>query len=123
MDAFQCIKDTQHVRVETESLLYILSLAMNVREATSVVRDSTQEQSIGSDEIARAMERVRALAASLHQILAHHEDHILSLRGTMDRILSMAQQGDEAVAASAEFVDRLNVQVNLLNREVNRFKL
>ncbi|MBI3132075.1 MAG: hypothetical protein HYZ13_12195 [Acidobacteria bacterium] len=102
---------------------YILSLAMNVREATSVVRDSTQEQSIGSDEIARAMERVRALAASLHQILAHHEDHILSLRGTMDRILSMAQQGDEAVAASAEFVDRLNVQVNLLNREVNRFKL
>ncbi len=102
---------------------YILSLAMNVREATSVVRDSTQEQSVGSDEIARAMERVRALAASLHQILAHHEDHILSLRGTMDRILSMAQQGDEAVAASAEFVDRLNVQVNLLNREVNRFKL
>jgi methyl-accepting chemotaxis protein len=102
---------------------YILSLAMNVREATSVVRDSTQEQSVGSDEIARAMERVRALAASLHEILAHHEDHILSLRGTMDRILQMAHQGDEAVAASAEFVDRLNVQVNLLNREVNRFKL
>ena len=102
---------------------YILSLAMNVREATSVVRDSTQEQSVGSDEIARAMERVRALAASLHEILARHEDHIQSLRGTMDQILGMAQQGDEAVAVSAEYVDRLNVQVNLLNREVNRFKL
>lgn len=102
---------------------YILSLSMNVREATAVVKESTQEQSIGSDEIARAMERVRSLAASLHQILARQEEHVLGLRTTMDRILGIAQESEGAMAASSSFVERLNVQMHLLQREVNRFKL
>jgi methyl-accepting chemotaxis protein len=102
---------------------YILSLSMNVREATAVVKESTQEQSIGSDEIASAMERVRSLAANLHQILARQEEHVGGLRRTMDQILGIAQESESAMAASSSFVERLNVQVHLLQREVNRFKL
>lgn len=102
---------------------YIMSLSTNVREATAVVKESTQEQSIGADEIAKAMERVRSLAANLHQILARQEEHVGGLRQTMDRILGIAQESETTMAASSAFVERLNVQMHLLQREVNRFKL
>lgn len=102
---------------------YILSLAMNVQQATSVVRDSTREQSIGSDEIARATEQVRALASSLHEILARQEDHVLSLKETMNRVLGKALEGERAIEASSGAVEQLGVQVHMLNREVNLFKL
>ena len=102
---------------------YILSLAMNVQEATSVVRDSTREQSTGSDEIARATEQVRALASSLHEILARQENHVLSLKETMNRVLGKALEGERAIGASSGAVEQLGVQVHMLNREVNLFKL
>jgi methyl-accepting chemotaxis protein len=102
---------------------YILSLAMNVQQATSVVRDSTKEQSTGSDEIARATEQVRALASSLHEILARQEDHVLSLKETMNRVLGKAVESERAIEASSGAVEQLGVQVHMLNREVNIFKL
>ena len=102
---------------------YILSLAMNVQEATSVVRDSTREQSTGSDEIARATEQVRALASSLHEILARQENHVLSLKETMNRVLGKALESERAIGASSGAVEQLGVQVHMLNREVNLFKL
>jgi methyl-accepting chemotaxis protein len=102
---------------------YILSLAMNVQEATSVVRDSTKEQSIGSDEIAKAMEQVRSLASDLHEILARQEDHVVSLKETMNRVLGKAIESEQAIGSSTDAVEQLGVQVHLLNREVNRFKL
>ena len=102
---------------------HILSLAKNVQQATSVVRDSTNEQSIGSDEIARATEQVRALASSLHEILAQQEDHVLSLKETMNRVLGKAVESERAIEASSGAVEQLGVQVHMLNREVNIFKL
>ncbi|WP_243301094.1 methyl-accepting chemotaxis protein [Geothrix oryzisoli] len=102
---------------------YILSLAMNVQQATSVVRDSTREQSAGSDEIARATEQVRALASSLHEILARQESHVLSLKETMNRVLGKAVESERAIGASSGAVEQLGVQVHMLNREVNLFKL
>ena len=102
---------------------YILSLAMNVQQATSVVRDSTREQSTGSDEIARATEQVRALASSLHEILARQENHVLSLKETMNRVLGKAVESERAISASSGAVEQLGVQVHMLNREVNLFKL
>lgn len=102
---------------------YILSLAMNVQQATAVVRDSTKEQSTGSDEIARATEQVRALASNLHEILARQEDHVLSLKETMNRVLGKALENERAIEASSGAVEQLGVQVHMLNREVNIFKL
>lgn len=102
---------------------YILSLAMNVQQATSVVRDSTREQSTGSDEIARATEQVRALASNLHEILARQEDHVLSLKETMNRVLGKALENERAIEDSSGAVEQLGVQVHMLNREVNIFKL
>jgi len=102
---------------------HILSLAMNVQQATSVVRDSTREQSAGSDEIARATEQVRALASSLHEILARQENHVLSLKETMNRVLGKAVESERAIGASSGAVEQLGVQVHMLNREVNLFKL
>ncbi|HEY3399137.1 MAG TPA: methyl-accepting chemotaxis protein [Geothrix sp.] len=102
---------------------YILSLAMNVQQATSVVRDSTREQSTGSDEIARATEQVRALASNLHEILARQENHVLSLKETMNRVLGKAVESEHAIGASSDVVEQLGVQVHMLNREVNLFKL
>ncbi len=102
---------------------YILSLAMNVQQATAVVRDSTREQSIGSDEIAKAMEQVRTLASNLHEILARQEDHVISLKETMHRVLGKAIESERAIEASSGAVEQLGVQVHMLNREVNLFKL
>jgi len=102
---------------------YILSLAMNVQEATSVVRDSTREQSTGSDEIARATEQVRTLASNLHEILARQEDHVISLKETMNQVLGKALESERAVEASSGAVEQLGIQVHMLNREVNLFKL
>ena len=102
---------------------YILSLAMNVQQATTVVRDTTKEQSTGSDEIARAMEQVRVLATNLHEILARQEDHVISLKETMNRVLGKAVESERAVEASSGAVEQLGVQVHMLNREVNLFKL
>jgi methyl-accepting chemotaxis protein len=102
---------------------YILSLAMNVQQATAVVRDSTREQSIGSDEIAKAMEQVRTLASNLHEILARQEDHVISLKETMHRVLGKAVESERAIEASSGAVEQLGVQVHMLNREVNLFKL
>lgn len=102
---------------------YILSLAMNVQQATSVVRDSTREQSTGSDEIARATEQVRMLASNLHEILARQESHVISLRETMNRVLGKALESERAIEASNGAVEQLGVQVHMLNREVNLFKL
>ncbi|HEY3271893.1 MAG TPA: methyl-accepting chemotaxis protein [Geothrix sp.] len=102
---------------------HILSLAMNVQQATSVVRDSTREQSAGSDEIARATEQVRALASSLHEILARQENHVLSLKETMNRVLGKAVESERAIGAASGAVEQLGVQVHMLNREVNLFKL
>lgn len=102
---------------------YILSLAMNVQQATAVVRDSTKEQSTGSDEIARATEQVRALASNLHEILARQEEHVLSLKETMNRVLGKALENERAIEASSGAVEQLGVQVHMLNREVNIFKL
>jgi len=102
---------------------YILSLAMNVQQATAVVRDSTKEQSIGSDEIAKATEQVRALASNLHEILARQEDHVVSLKETMNRVLGKAMESERAIEASSGAVAQLGAQVHMLNREVNLFKL
>ncbi|WLT33417.1 methyl-accepting chemotaxis protein [Geothrix sp. PMB-07] len=102
---------------------YILSLAMNVQQATAVVRDSTKEQSIGSDEIAKATEQVRALASNLHEILARQEDHVISLKETMNRVLGKAMESERAIEASSGAVEQLGAQVHMLNREVNLFKL
>ena len=102
---------------------YSLSLAMNVQEATSVVRDSTREQSTGSDEIARATEQVRTLASNLHEILARQEDHVISLKETMNQVLGKALESERAVEASSGAVEQLGIQVHMLNREVNLFKL
>ncbi|MBP1773572.1 MAG: mcp64H-4, partial [Holophagaceae bacterium] len=102
---------------------YILSLAMNVQQATAVVRDSTKEQSTGSDEIAKATEQVRALASDLHEILARQEDHVISLKETMNRVLGKALESERAIEASSGAVEQLGVQVHMLNREVNLFKL
>jgi len=102
---------------------YILSLAMNVQQATAVVRDSTKEQSTGSDEIARATEQVRMLASNLHEILARQEDHVVSLKDTIDRVLGKALESEKAIEASHGAVEGLGVQVHMLNREVNLFKL
>ncbi|MDP1830599.1 MAG: methyl-accepting chemotaxis protein [Geothrix sp.] len=102
---------------------YILSLAMNVQQATAVVRDSTKEQSTGSDEIAKATEQVRALASNLHEILARQEDHVISLKETMNRVLGKALESERAIEASSGAVEQLGVQVHMLNREVNLFKL
>jgi methyl-accepting chemotaxis protein len=102
---------------------YILSLAMNVQQATAVVRDTTREQSTGSDEIARAMEQVRTLASNLHEILAKQEDHVHSLKETMNQVLGKALESEAAIEASGGAVEQLGVQVHLLNREVNLFKL
>jgi methyl-accepting chemotaxis protein len=121
-----------HTQVETirsvideqqQTSNYILSLAMNVQEATSVVRDSTKEQSAGSDEIAKATEQVRALASNLHEILARQEEHVLSLKETMNRVLGKAVESEGAIEASSGYVEQLSVQVHMLNREVNLFKL
>jgi methyl-accepting chemotaxis protein len=121
-----------HTQVETirsviaeqqQTSNYILSLAMNVQQATSVVRDSTKEQSIGSDEIAKAMEQVRSLASDLHEILARQEDHVVSLKGTMNQVLGKAIESEEAIEASTGAVEQLGAQVHMLNREVNLFKL
>ena len=101
---------------------YILSLAMNVQQATSVVRDSTREQSTGSDEIAKATEQVRALASHLHEILARQEDHVVSLKETMNRVLGKALESERAIEASNGAVEELGLQVHMLNREVNLFK-
>jgi len=102
---------------------YILSLAMNVQQATAVVRDSTKEQSTGSDEIARATEQVRTLASNLHEILAKQEDHVISLKETMNRVLGKAIESERAIEASSGAVEQLGAQVHMLNREVNLFKL
>ncbi|WP_243286143.1 methyl-accepting chemotaxis protein [Geothrix terrae] len=102
---------------------HILSLAMNVQQATSVVRDSTREQSAGSDEIAKATEQVRTLASSLHEILARQENHVLSLKETMNRVLGKALESEQAIEDSSGAVEQLGVQVHMLNREVNLFKL
>jgi methyl-accepting chemotaxis protein len=102
---------------------YILSLAMNVQQATAVVRDSTKEQSTGSDEIARATEQVRTLASNLHEILARQEDHVISLKETMNRVLGKALESERAIEASSGAVEQLGIQVHMLNREVNLFKL
>ena len=102
---------------------YILSLAMNVQQATSVVRDSTKEQSIGSDEIAKATEQVRTLASNLHEILARQEDHVISLKETMNRVLGKAMESERAIEASSGAVEQLGARVHMLNREVNLFKL
>jgi methyl-accepting chemotaxis protein len=102
---------------------YILSLAMNVQQATAVVRDSTKEQSTGSDEIAKATEQVRALASNLHEILARQEDHVVSLKETMNRVLGKALESERAIEASSGAVEQLGAQVHMLNREVNLFKL
>ena len=102
---------------------YILSLAMNVQQATSVVRDSTKEQSTGSDEIARATEQVRTLASNLHEILARQEEHVISLKETMNRVLGKALESERAIEASNGAVEQLGIQVHMLNREVNLFKL
>jgi len=121
-----------HHQVETIRLVieeqqqtsnYILSLAMNVQQATAVVRDSTKEQSTGSDEIAKATEQVRALASSLHEILARQEDHVISLKETMNRVLGKAIESERAIEASSGAVEQLGAQVHMLNREVNLFKL
>jgi methyl-accepting chemotaxis protein len=121
-----------HHQVETIRLVieeqqqtsnYLLSLAMNVQQATSVVRDSTKEQSAGSDEIAKATEQVRALASSLHEILARQEDHVISLKETMNRVLGKAIESERAIEASSGAVEQLGAQVHMLNREVNLFKL
>ena len=121
-----------HTQVETirsvieeqqQTSNYILSLAMNVQEATSVVRDSTKEQSSGSDEIAKATEQVRTLASNLHEILARQEEHVLSLKETMNRVLGKAMESEGAIEASSGYVEQLSVQVHMLNREVNLFKL
>ena len=101
---------------------YILSLAMNVQQATSVVRDSTREQSTGSDEIAKATEQVRALASHLHEILARQEDHVVSLKETMNRVLGKALESERAIETSNGAVEELGLQVHMLNREVNLFK-
>jgi methyl-accepting chemotaxis protein len=102
---------------------YILSLAMNVQQATAVVRDSTKEQSTGSDEIAMATEQVRTLASNLHEILARQEDHVVALKETMNRVLDKALESERAIEASSGAVEQLGVQVHMLNREVNLFKL
>jgi methyl-accepting chemotaxis protein len=102
---------------------YILSLAMNVQQATAVVRDSTREQSTGSDEIAKATEQVRTLASNLHEILARQEDHVISLKATMNRVLDKALESEQAIETSSGAVEQLGVQVHMLNREVNLFKL
>ena len=102
---------------------YILSLAMNVQQATAVVRDSTKEQSIGSDEIAKATEQVRALASNLHEILARQEDHVISLKETMNQVLGKALESERAIEASSGAVEQLGAQVHLLNRDVDLFKL
>ncbi len=102
---------------------YILSLAMNVQQATAVVRDSTKEQSTGSDEIAKATEQVRALASNLHEILARQEDHVVSLKETMNRVLDKAIESEKAIEVSSGAVEQLGAQVHMLNREVNLFKL
>ena len=102
---------------------YILSLAMNVQQATAVVRDSTREQSHGSDEIASATEQVRALASNLHEILARQEVHVLSLKETINLVLGKALESERAIEASNGAVEQLGVQVHMLNREVNLFKL
>lgn len=102
---------------------YILSLAMNVQQATAVVRDSTKEQSTGSDEIAKATEQVRALASNLHEILARQEDHVVSLKETMNRVLGKAIESEKAIEISSGAVEQLGAQVHMLNREVNLFKL
>jgi methyl-accepting chemotaxis protein len=102
---------------------YILSLAMNVQQATAVVRDSTKEQSIGSDEIAKATEQVRALASDLHEILARQEDHVISLKETMNQVLGKALESERAIEASSGAVEQLGAQVHLLNRDVDLFKL
>jgi len=121
-----------HHQVETIRLVieeqqqtsnYILSLAMNVQQATAVVRDSTKEQSTGSDEIAKATEQVRALASNLHEILARQEDHVISLKETMNRVLGKAIESERAIEASSGAVEQLGAQVHMLNREVNLFKL
>jgi methyl-accepting chemotaxis protein len=121
-----------HTQVETirsviaeqqQTSNYILSLAMNVQQATSVVRDSTKEQSTGSDEIARAMEQVRALSSNLYEILARQEEHVLSLKETMNSVRDKAVESEHAIGASSDAVDQLGVQVHMLNREVNLFKL
>ncbi len=121
-----------HHQVETIRLVieeqqqtsnYILSLAMNVQQATAVVRDSTREQSTGSDEIAKATEQVRTLASSLHEILAKQEDHVISLKETMNRVLGKAIESERAIEASSGAVEQLGAQVHMLNREVNLFKL
>ncbi|WP_157492398.1 methyl-accepting chemotaxis protein [Geothrix fermentans] len=111
------------IEEQQQTSKHILSLAMNVQQATSVVRDSTREQSAGSDEIARATEQVRALARSLHEILARQENHVLSLKETMNRVLGKAVESERAIGASSGAVDQLGVQVHMLNREVNLFKL
>ena len=121
-----------HTQVETirsvieeqqQTSNYILSLAMNVQEATSVVRDSTKEQSTGSDEIARATEQVRTLASNLHEILARQEEHALSMKETMNQVLGKAMESERAIADSSAYVEQLGVQVHMLNHEVNLFKL
>jgi methyl-accepting chemotaxis protein len=121
-----------HTQVETirsvieeqqQTSNYILSLAMNVQQATSVVRDSTKEQSTGSDEIAKATEQVRTLASNLHEILARQEDHVISLKETMNRVLGKAIESERAIEASSGAVEQLGAQVHMLNREVNLFKL
>ncbi len=102
---------------------YILSLAMTVQQATAVVRDSTKEQSTGSDEIAKATEQVRSLAGQLHEILSQQEDHVIALKDTMNRVLGKALESERAIEASSGAVEQLGAQVHMLNREVNLFKL
>ncbi len=121
-----------HTQVETirsvieeqqQTSNYILSLAMNVQQATAVVRDSTKEQSVGSDEIAKATEQVRTLASNLHGILARQEDHVISLKETMNRVLGKAMESERAIETSSGAVEQLGARVHMLNREVNLFKL
>ena len=102
---------------------YILSLAMNVQQATAVVRDSTREQGIGSDEIASATEQVSSLAGHLHEILGRQEAHVHALKETINRVLGKAIESEGALEVARGAVDQLGVRVHLLNREVNLFKL
>ena len=88
-----------------------------------MVRDSTKEQSTGSDEIAKATEQVRFLASRLHEILARQENHVISLKETMNRVLGKAIESERAIEASSGAVEQLGAQVHMLNREVNLFKL
>ena len=66
---------------------------------------------------------MRALASNLHEILARQEDHVVSLKETMNRVLGKAIESEKAIEVSSGAVEQLGAQVHMLNREVNLFKL